>query len=328
MHRHANGTRLIGHGSGNGLTNPPRGVGGELEALLPIELLNSTNQTKVAFLNQIQEQHASSGVALGQRHHESQVSLQQVVLGAPAIVCGPLKLALALEIHLVGFGVQQVLGIQTSLNTLGQVDFLLRVQQAHSTDLLQVILDRIGGRSRCDHTTLRVAGRSQILIIVIVSHHESALFLGLFRLLAFFLVLVVIILRLGFLVIIEIVVIIRIDVIEIVIEIIEIRVIHLSVLIVKGVILNLLLFLLGRGALLGSGLARGLRGRGFLRCAFLGGGLTRGSFLRGGGLFGQISLFHACRRFLGGQTYPPIDPARSVYHKDPLLARANRQLCE
>ena len=249
-----------------------------------------------------------------------------MVLGTPAIVCGPLKLALALEVHLVGFGVQQVLGIQTSLNTLGQVDFLLRVQQAHSTDLLQVILDRIGGRSCCDHTTLRVAGRSQILIIVIVSHHESALFLGLFRLLAFFLV--VIILRLGFLVIIEIVIIIRIDVIEIVIEIIEIGVIHLSVLIVKDVILNLLLFLLGGGALLGGGLARGLRGRGFLRCAFLGGGFTRGGFLRGGGLFGQISLFHACRRFLGGQTYPPIDPARSAYHKDPLLARANRQLCE
>ena len=285
MHRHANGTRLVSHGSGDGLTNPPRGIGGELKALLPVELLDGANQTEVAFLNQIQEQHATAGVTLSQRNHKSQIGFQQVVLGTPAIVRSPLELTLALEVHLVGFGVQQVLGIQTGFDTLGQIDFLFRIQQAHTTDLRQVILDRISSRTRRNHTTLRIAGWGQILIIIVITHHESALFLRLFRLFAFFLILVVIIFRFGFLVVVEVILVIRIDVIEIGVEIVKI------------------------GALLRGSLARGLRCGGFLRRTLLRGGLARGGFLRGGGLFGQISLFHACRRFLGGQTYPPIDPA-------------------
>ena len=308
VHRHANGTRLVSHGSGDGLTNPPRGIGGELKALLPVELLDGANQTEVAFLNQIQEQHATAGVTLSQRNHKSQIGFQQVVLGPPAIVRSPLELTLAFEVHLVGFGVQQVLGIQTGFDTLGQIDFLFRIQQAHTTDLLQVILDRISSRTRRNHTTLRIAGWGQILIIIVITHHESALFLRLFRLFAFFLILVVIIFRFGFLVVVEVILVIRIDVIEIGVEIVKIGVVYLSVLIVKCIILERLL-LLGRGALLRGSLARGLRCGGFLRRTLLRGGLARGGFLRGGGLFGQISLFHACRRFLGGQTYPPIDPA-------------------
>ena len=51
--------------------------------------------------------------------------------------------------------------------------------------------------------TLRIAGWGQILIIIVITHHESALFLRLFRLFAFFLILVVIIFRFGFLVVVE-----------------------------------------------------------------------------------------------------------------------------
>ena len=231
-----------------------------------------------------------------------------MVLSLLAVGGGPLEFTLALELHAFAFGVEQVLGVQAGLDALGQVDFLFGVQQVHSADLLQVILDRICGGAGCDHTTLRIAGRRQIVVVIIVTHHESALFLRLFRLFAFFLILVVIIFRFGFLVVVEVILVIRIDVIEIGVEIVKIGVVYLSVLIVKCIILERLL-LLGRGALLRGSLARGLRCGGFLRRTLLRGGLARGGFLRGGGLFGQISLFHACRRFLGGQTYPPIDPA-------------------
>ena len=109
--RHSDGAGLVGHGAGDGLANPPRGIRGELEALLPVELLDGADQTEVAFLNQVKEQHAASRVALGQRDHKSEVGLQQVILGSFAVVRSPLELALALEVHLVGFRVQQMLGV-------------------------------------------------------------------------------------------------------------------------------------------------------------------------------------------------------------------------
>ena len=89
VHGHADGACLIGHRAGDGLTDPPRGVGGELEALRPVELLDSSDEAQVAFLDQVQEEHAAAGVALGQRHHQSQVRLQQVVLGLLAVLSPP-----------------------------------------------------------------------------------------------------------------------------------------------------------------------------------------------------------------------------------------------
>ena len=69
--------------------NPPGGVGGELEALLPVELLDGADETKVAFLDQVKEEHAAARVALGERDHKSQVGFQQVVLGLLAVVRRP-----------------------------------------------------------------------------------------------------------------------------------------------------------------------------------------------------------------------------------------------
>ncbi len=304
VHGHADGACLIGHGSSDGLANPPRRVGGELEAFLPIEFLDGADQTEIAFLDQIEEQHAAAGVALGQRHHESQVGLQQVVLGAASVVRGPFEFALALEVHLVGFGVQQMLGVQSGFDAFGKVDFLLRVQQAHAADLLEVVLDRIGGGAGRDHTALRIARWRQIVVVIVVAHHESALLLGHFRLLALFLV-VIVLFGLGFLLVIDVVAIVGVDVTKVVEAVVEISVVDFGVLIVEGSLLKrFLLALLGRGTLLRGRLARGLRGGGLPHRAFPGRGLACGGFFRGGGLFSQTSLFRACRRFLGGQTYP------------------------
>ena len=65
VHGDTDGTGLVGNSACNGLTNPPRGVRGELEALLIVELLDGANQTEVALLDQIQEQHATANIALG-----------------------------------------------------------------------------------------------------------------------------------------------------------------------------------------------------------------------------------------------------------------------
>ena len=58
VHRNANRAALIGHGPGDRLANPPRGVGAELEAAAILELVDRPHQAGVAFLNQVQEAQA------------------------------------------------------------------------------------------------------------------------------------------------------------------------------------------------------------------------------------------------------------------------------
>ena len=72
---------LVGDGPGDGLADPPRGVGGELEALRVVELLDRPHQAEVALLDQVEEQHPPADVALGDRHDQAQVGLGQLLLG-------------------------------------------------------------------------------------------------------------------------------------------------------------------------------------------------------------------------------------------------------
>ena len=96
---HADGSGLVGHSTGDGLADPPGGVCGELVALGIVELLHSADQTQVAFLDQVQEEHAPAGVTLGQGDHQSQIGLQQMILGLLPVIGSPLELAAALEVH-------------------------------------------------------------------------------------------------------------------------------------------------------------------------------------------------------------------------------------
>src|SRR5699024_780569 len=50
VHRNANGARLIGDRTGDGLANPPGGVGGELVAAAVLEFVHRFHQADVAFL--------------------------------------------------------------------------------------------------------------------------------------------------------------------------------------------------------------------------------------------------------------------------------------
>src|SRR3954463_14834612 len=54
VHRDADGAGLVGNSTRDGLTDPPRSVGAELEAFAVVELLDRTDQTDVAFLDQVQ----------------------------------------------------------------------------------------------------------------------------------------------------------------------------------------------------------------------------------------------------------------------------------
>ena len=115
MHGNPDGSRLVGNGAGDGLPNPPGCVSREFVALGPVELVNGTNQTGVALLNQIQDVQTPSGILLCNGHHQPEVCFGELVLGL-----------------LVAFG-----------NPLCQLHFLLGGQQLHLTDFFQVHPHRV-----------------------------------------------------------------------------------------------------------------------------------------------------------------------------------------
>ena len=88
MRGQANGARMILDRADQGLSNPPNGVGGELEAACVIELLDRADQAQVALLNQVREGEAEVPVVLGNRDHELQVVLDEAILDSSQPILG------------------------------------------------------------------------------------------------------------------------------------------------------------------------------------------------------------------------------------------------
>ena len=55
MHRDTDGAGLIGNGTRDGLTDPPRGVGGKLVAAAVLKFFNRFHKAHIAFLNEVEE---------------------------------------------------------------------------------------------------------------------------------------------------------------------------------------------------------------------------------------------------------------------------------
>jgi hypothetical protein len=112
-----------------------------------IELLDGADQAQVAFLDEVQERQPTAGVALGDRDDQTQVRLQQVVLGGPALDHHGVQVGAVLRVErhpqLVG-GRQALLGEQARLDALGEVDLLLRVEQLGLADAVEVGAHQVG----------------------------------------------------------------------------------------------------------------------------------------------------------------------------------------
>jgi len=80
----ANGAAGVGDAAGDGLTNPPRGVGGELESFAPVKLFDGMHEAQIAFLDEIEQRKTRRLVLLGNRDHEAKVGLHELPLGACA----------------------------------------------------------------------------------------------------------------------------------------------------------------------------------------------------------------------------------------------------
>src|SRR6266550_4567321 len=73
VHRHADRAGVVGDGTLHRLTDPPGGVGRELVAAPPVELLDRAVQAECPFLDQVQERNAEAAVALGDRDDKAEV---------------------------------------------------------------------------------------------------------------------------------------------------------------------------------------------------------------------------------------------------------------
>ena len=83
VHRDADGARVVGDGPRDGLPDPPRRVGRELEPAPVLEAVHRLHEADVALLDQVQERQLAAEVALGHRDHQPQVGLHQLALGLP-----------------------------------------------------------------------------------------------------------------------------------------------------------------------------------------------------------------------------------------------------
>ena len=75
--REPHGAAGVGDAAGDGLADPPGGVGGELEALAPVELLDRVHQAQVALLDQVEQRQLGGLVLLGDGDHQAQVGLDE-----------------------------------------------------------------------------------------------------------------------------------------------------------------------------------------------------------------------------------------------------------
>ena len=114
----ANDAPLVGERAGDGLPDPPGRVGRELVAHRVVELLDRADQAEVALLDQVEQRHAGLRVVARDRHHESEVRLDQLPLG----------------------------GLVAEILAAGELALLRRRQEPAVADLADVELERILGR--------------------------------------------------------------------------------------------------------------------------------------------------------------------------------------
>ena len=127
---------LLVEGPADGLADPEGGVGGELEPLAPVELVDGVLEPEVALLDQVQQFHAGrQGVAAGHAHHQAEVGPDEPVLGRVGVADGLVDVAASLALLLA------LAGLYAALDGLGQLALLLGVEQRHRADLVQVLLD-------------------------------------------------------------------------------------------------------------------------------------------------------------------------------------------
>src|SRR6266566_4222588 len=73
-----NHVHLFSHSTADSLLYPPRRIGTKVVAALIVKLLNSMHQSKIAFLDEIDQENSCPRVATCKRNHKTQIRLDQL----------------------------------------------------------------------------------------------------------------------------------------------------------------------------------------------------------------------------------------------------------
>ena len=79
MHGNTDSPCLIRNGPGDRLTDPPCSIGRKLVSFPVIKFFHGFDQTQISFLDQIQEEHASSYVSFGNTDYQTKISFCQTL---------------------------------------------------------------------------------------------------------------------------------------------------------------------------------------------------------------------------------------------------------
>ena len=131
--RDADEAGLLVERTTDGLADPERGVGGELEATAPVELVDGVLEAQVALLDEVEEIHAlREGVATGDRDHEAKVRADEPILGLGGFA------HLALQRHAALAGVELLLCFAACFDDARQLALVFGGQQGDLADVVQV----------------------------------------------------------------------------------------------------------------------------------------------------------------------------------------------
>jgi hypothetical protein len=158
-------TPLVRQRAGDRLANPPGRVRRQLEAERVVELLDRPDQAEVALLDQVEERHAGLRVVARDRHHETQVRLDQLPLrGLVAEVLEPRELAL------LRGGQQRAVADLADVQLEGVGRLWLRRLCLHGVDLVDV-----GGRRNDLELGLGCVGLGESLRERPLLHHAGSI---------------------------------------------------------------------------------------------------------------------------------------------------------
>ena len=143
--------------AGDGLANPPRGVGGKLVAAAVLEFLHRLHQAHVAFLDQVEEREAAVGVLLRDGNDEAQIGLDHLGLRLVRLA-EPLDELVMVLVEAVQRHADLLLDVLQLLLELGDVRVVLAALAARLVQLLQ-----------------RALGLDQLVVVMLADDDE---FLG------------------------------------------------------------------------------------------------------------------------------------------------------
>ena len=152
--RKQNGVRSVGDAPLDRLADPPGRVGRELEAFAPVELVDGAEQAEVSLLHEVEELKPGPLVALGDRHDEAQVRLDERVACRISVAGSADQLAASCRPRLV-VRAEVLARVCASFDALRQVHLVVSGQERTTADVDEVQLDQVFVKvrrvPRCGH---------------------------------------------------------------------------------------------------------------------------------------------------------------------------------